>query len=580
MASNRFPRLLRILTGAIADADEVLQLEGRLERFVHFWALVTRQFIRHRCLVRASALSYSTLLALIPLLVVALNVTSSLLSPASETELTQFVEKTVASLAPAANIPAGPLLENRNLPLGSATNAAIIVTTAESATNAASVFALTATNPPPATATVNPQTEVARTIHELVQKAGNGTLRALGIILLIFTSISLLRGIEETFNDLWGVTRARHWLVQIPLYWMIISLGPLLLSAALGFPGSAHLQKIRALMESLPFLALVLKHAFSISVLSLALALLYKFTPNTKVEIKAALLGGVCAGAAWHLYNQLGFVLVARTMSANQFYGGVFLIVVLMGGLYLLWLIILFGSQIAYACQNHAAYLQDRIAENVNQRGREFVALRIMTTLGRRFQLGLRPATVPELAAELAVPSRLTQSILRILAATRLVTEAAGPEAAFLPARPLESINAHDILIAMRTGGGQELPLADQPELAEMYGEFARIEQAERAAASIVTLSALANRRPAPALVAPLPPLSAPTPEPLATHAPPAPEIPTEPGAAPPASPAPAAVENLAPTSPENEKPSSKASLEAPPRREPARPAEHTDFPL
>jgi len=580
MASNRFPRLLKILVGPIADADDVLQLEGRLERFVHFWALVTRQFIRHHCLVRASALSYSTLLALIPLLVVALNVTSSFLRPASEAELTQFVEKTVASLAPSANIPTSPLIENTDFLAGSATNGAMIVTAAEPVTNAASALALIATNTLPTVTSVNPQTEVARTIHELVQKAGNGTLGALGFILLIVTSISLLRGIEETFNDLWGVTRARHWLVQIPLYWMIISLGPILLSTALGLPGSAHLQPIRALMGSIPFLALLVKHAFSISVLSLALALLYKFTPNTKVEYKAALLGGVCAGATWHLYNQLGFLLVARTMSASKFYGGVFLIVVLMGGLYLLWLIVLFGSQIAYACQNHAAYLQDRIAENVNQRGREFVALRIMTSLGRRFQQGLSPATVPELAAELAIPSRLTQSILRTLATTHLVTEAAGPEAAFLPARPLESINAHDILIAMRTGGGQELPRADQPELTEIYGEFARIEQAERAAASTVTLAALANRRPAPILMAPPAPLAEPAVEPLATNPPAAPEIPIEPAVTPPTGLDPAAVETPALTSPEHEKPSTEVSPEVPPRREPARPAEHTDFPL
>ncbi|HEX4349218.1 MAG TPA: hypothetical protein VH251_02465, partial [Verrucomicrobiae bacterium] len=81
MASKRFSRLFKILAGAVADEDEIFQLDGRLERFVHFWALVTRQFIRHRCFVRASALSYSTLLALIPLLAVTLNVTSSFLSP-------------------------------------------------------------------------------------------------------------------------------------------------------------------------------------------------------------------------------------------------------------------------------------------------------------------------------------------------------------------------------------------------------------------------------------------------------------------------------------------------------------------
>ena len=122
MASKRFSRLLKILASAVTDADEIFQLEGRLERFVHFWAVVTRQFIRYRCFVRASALSFSTLLALIPLLAVALSVTSSLLSTENEAKLTQFVERTVASLAPPAGIPANALPAVSNSPALSATN--------------------------------------------------------------------------------------------------------------------------------------------------------------------------------------------------------------------------------------------------------------------------------------------------------------------------------------------------------------------------------------------------------------------------------------------------------------------------
>jgi membrane protein len=173
--------------------------------------------------------------------------------------------------------------------------------------------------------------------------------------------------------------------------------------------------------------------------------------------------------------------------------------VLLMGGLYILWLIILLGAQIAYAYQNRTAYLRDRLAENVNQRGREFVALRIMTCLGQRFKTGLPPATVPAISLELGVPSGLAQSVLRTLAATQLVREVAGGEAAFVPARPLDTINAYDILTAMRTGTGQDLPMAEAPALTAIYGEFARIEQAERTAASSISLLALTDRLALPA---------------------------------------------------------------------------------
>jgi membrane protein len=568
MASKRFSRLFKILSGAVADADEIFQLDGRLERFAHFWALVTRQFIRHRCLVRASALSYSTLLALIPLIAIALGVTSSLLKDTDQAKLDQFVEKMVSSVTPQANVPENS--GNNSNSLASATNSVAENNFNNADTNAAAVTTSNAPSAAPAEpiVTINTQKEVARWIHDLVQKTSGGALGVTGIIVLVFTAISLLRGIEETFNDIWGVTRGRNWLLQIMLYWTIITLGPLLLTTALGLTGSVHFQNTRSFFESTPLLAPLVKHLLPIAILSLALGLFYKLTPNTKVEFGAAMIGGSCAGAAWHIYNQLGLLLAAKAISASKFYGSLFLIVLVMGGLYILWLIILFGAQIAYAYQNRAAYLQDRLAENVNQRGREFVALRIMTCLGQRFQNGERPVTVPQIATELGVPSRLTQSVLRTLAATRLVTEVAGAEAAFVPARPLDAINAHDILLAMRTGTGQELPMRDDSSLAEIYGEFARIEQAERTAASTVSLLALANRVPPRAALAELKKVE---PEKMFEVAHVA-EIKPQPE--------PVEIPKPAPFPEKIETPEPVVEKAEPPRRETVRPDEHMDFPL
>jgi len=574
MASKRFSRLIKILTGAVADADEIFQLEGRLERFAHFWALVSRQFIRHRCLVRASALSYSTLLALIPLLAIALSVTSTLLKDQDQEKLDQFVEKIVASVTPPGNFPTNSVAASANSAALLTTNFSAENTPVADETGANLPATVAPATAPPAEpiVTVNTQKEIAKWIHDLVKTTSSGALGVTGMIVLVFTAISLLRGIEETFNDIWGVTRGRNWLLQIMLYWTILTLGPLLLVTALGLTGSVHLQQTRNLLEASPFLAPVMHHVLPIAIFSFTLAWFYKLTPNTKVEFSAAMVGGLFAGAAWHFYNQLGFLLAAKVLSASKFYGSLALVVLLMGGLYIVWLIVLFGAQIAYAYQNRAAYLQDRLAENVNQRGREFVALRIMTCLGQRFQNGLRPATVPQISAELGVPSRLTQSILRTLAATRLVTEVAGAEAAFAPARPLDAINAYDILIALRTGTGQELPMSEAPALAEIYGEFARIEQAERNAAAGISLLALTSRVPARAALA--------EPQNIAPGKPvviaPAVEKNPDPEIIEASKPAPFPEK----AEEKNETPEPVAEKEDPPRREVVRPDEHTDFPL
>ena len=502
MASKRFSRLNKIFSGGAADAeDEIFLLEGWLERFVHFWVLVIRQFIRHRCFVRASALSYSTLIALIPLLVVALSVTSSLLKTQGEAQFQQAIEKLTSALIPPATLGTNVTASDRQ--------AVTIVTNNGSAglensdTNARATPLIGAGNAANnSVVPVNAQKEMARQIWVFVQKTQSGTLGATGVVLLIFVAISLLGRIEETFNDIWGVTRGRNLLTQIQLYSTAIMLGPLLLITALGLAGGAQFQSVKDFIAQTPVFGKIIFQFLPLLVLWLAFAFVYMLLPNTKVKFSAAFVGGAVAGTLWHLNNVFGYLFVSRVFTNSTIYGSLYLLPVFMAGIYFSWVILLLGVQIAYAFQNRAAYLQDRLADNVNQRGREFVALRLMTCLGQRFQNGLRPATVFQLSTELGIPSRLTQSVLRTLVHTQLVTEVAGQETAFVPARPLDAINAYDILLALRTGSGQELPLCEEPALVEIYGEFTRIEKAEREAASAISLLALANRVPLHAALA------------------------------------------------------------------------------
>jgi membrane protein len=496
MASKRFPRLIKILSGAAANAeDEVFQLEGRVERFVHFWALVIRQFIRNRSFVRASALSYSTLIALIPLLAVALGVTGSLLKGQDEAQFQHVVEKMVAAITPPASVDT-----NFSAVAAPGSNSvALVITNITAVTNLAGVVETETNIAPAPVVTVSAQKEIASKIWSFVQNTQSGTLGATGVVLLVFVAVSLLGRIEGTFNDIWGVNRGRNWLHQMQLYPTAIMLGPLLLITALGLAGGAHFQSVKNFVTHTPFVGKLIFDLLPLLVLWLAFALVYLLLPNTKVKFSAAFLGGAVAGTLWHLNSAFGFLYVSRVVTNSKIYGSIGLVPVFMMGVYFSWVILLFGAQVAYAFQNRSAYLLTRLADNVNQRGREFVALRLMTSLGRRFQSGQRPATIFQLSAELGIPSPLTQSVLRTLAHTRLVMEVAGVETAFVPARPLDAINAYDILLAMRTGTGQDLPRCEEPELAGIYGEFARIEKAERETASAISLLDLTNRLPAPA---------------------------------------------------------------------------------
>jgi hypothetical protein len=102
MSKKTLSRLNRILAGARSESEEpVLDAGGtKLEKFAHFWILVWRSFVRNRCPVRAAALSYTTLLALIPLLAVAMSVTSSLLKSEGEQGIEQFIQRFSDSIMP------------------------------------------------------------------------------------------------------------------------------------------------------------------------------------------------------------------------------------------------------------------------------------------------------------------------------------------------------------------------------------------------------------------------------------------------------------------------------------------------
>ena len=511
-------RLHKIREGARSLLDERSLHSGaelsRWHKFAHFWILVGRSFVRNRCPVRASALAYATVLAIIPMLAVAVSVTSSLLKKEGEDRIDEFIVKLVASVTPPAmvgtnapgpaTLPAGagsPLREpdpspaTTNLATGAAYALAPAAGAGEGITNGLPSFARDAQ-------AVKARRAVAHSIHEFIQNTRSGTLGVTGSVMLIFVAISMLSRIEDTFNDIWGVARGRSWLMRVMLYWSLISLVPVLLVVALGMATGQHLAGTRKLLTTMPFFGrFVLPVLFQlgpIAVLCLTFALVYLVIPNTRVHWRAALAGGLAGGILLHLNNAASVLYVSRVVSNSKIYGSLGLVPVFMVGLYFAWLILLFGAQVAYAFQNRAAYIEEKQVETINQRGREFVALRLMTCVGQRFLRGEPPPGLEEVATALAVPTRLVQQVMQTLCAARLIVESAGAEPAYLPARPLETITCHDILLAMRATRGQDLETRDEPARAEVYGEFHRIEEAERQAAASVTMLALVNRAQAP----------------------------------------------------------------------------------
>jgi membrane protein len=465
---------------------------SKLQRFAHFWVLSWKSFSGNRGPARAAALAYATLLALIPMLAVVMSVSSSFLKQEGEERIDQFIAKFVTSIAlsapKAAQAHQEPASEGNVSEQSSSEQGK-----GEESQKAPSGSDQPAGNYAKSDEVVKARHALAWNIAQFIQNTRSRTLGVTGSVLLIFAAISMLSQIEDTFNDLWGVARGRSWFMRIVLYWGVLSLAPLLVITAVGLATGPHLESTKKFLMLTPFIGNLTFRFLPVALLCLTFGVFYMLMPNTKVHFRAAMIGGLISGLLFHLNNVVSMLYVSRVVSNSRIYGSLGLVPVFMVGLYFAWWILLFGGQVAYAFQNRTSYIEEKQVESINQRGREFIALRLVTCVGQRFVRGEPPPGVAEISKALCVPSRLIQQIMETLAEARVVIETAG-EAAYVPARPLESITCHDILMALRANHGQELAARDEPSRSEVYGEFQRIQEAEREVASSVTLEALVNR--------------------------------------------------------------------------------------
>jgi membrane protein len=436
----------------IASHDQSTLSKWR--RMAHFWYMVGRSFVSNRAPVRASALAYTTLLALIPILAVFVSISTSFLKKDGEKPIDDLIQKAVAYAAPQLG-----LSETRD-PVDAAKNRAAVVAN----------------------------------IMSYIDNINSGKLGATAAIALIFVGISLLSTIEATFNDMWGVTRGRPWTQRIVQYWTVLSLGPLFIVTALTLNTSTQFSRVNRMIEASPFLAGFAFKILPVFVLIIALTFFYKLIPNTRVLWLPALVGGVVGGILLQANSLFSVIYLSKVVSFSKIYGSIGAIPIFLIGIYFSWLIVLFGSQVGYAYQNRLAYLQEREAESVNQQGREFVALRMMTYICQKFDAGEKAPTRTEMAKVIGVPTQLAAQVIVPLVHSRLLMEIQGEETGYAPGRPIDKISIEDVLCSLRAGQGRELATTDDPARAVVREQFERILLSEMQVANAVNFKTIVSR--------------------------------------------------------------------------------------
>jgi membrane protein len=319
-------------------------------------------------------------------------------------------------------------------------------------------------------------------INQTISNVHSGKLGTVGVLALLGMILFMLARIEETLNDIWGVSQGRSWYARMVNYWAAISLGPIVIAAAISFPTTLRLPEVQDFLGRLPIVGSLLIGLLPIPVLGAACALFYGLMPNTRVPWRAAMVGGLAAGILWHLNNTLSVHFVAEITRNSAIYGSLGIVPVVMVGLYFFWMLLLFGAQVAYTFQHRKSYAMNEKVEAVHQAGRELVALRVMVESARAFAAGHRAPTASSLAERLEVPGQLIRQVTGRLVKAGLLIEVAQQECGYAPARPLDEVRVADVLEAMRRGLGRFLPTSQDAWEGVVKGALDGVRQAEHQA--------------------------------------------------------------------------------------------------
>lgn len=249
-----------------------------------------------------------------------------------------------------------------------------------------------------------------------MQQASQGLFVGVGIVVLLWTMISLMSNIEDTFNTVWGVTHARSFGRKVIDYTAIMFLLPILMICSSGISVMASY----ALVDNprLHFITPALKVALDVAPFVLtwmSFTGMYLAFPNTKVRFKNAFLSGIFAGTAFQILQYLFLSGQIYVSKYNAIYGSFAFLPLMLIWLQLSWLILLTGCVLTYSLQNVFAYNYMGDISDVSQSYRREVELVITALVFRRFRRGRTPYTLYDLSKHYDLPMKLVNHSVEAL---------------------------------------------------------------------------------------------------------------------------------------------------------------------
>jgi membrane protein len=334
--------------------------------------------------------------------------------------------------------------------------------------------------------------EITRRVIAFVDNQQVGVLGAVGVAGLFYTVLSLIGKIEDALNNIWRVRCPRSLGRQFSDYLSVVLVGPVLVFTALALTASAQSYwLVQRFLEFKPlgWVVPLVTRLMPLILLCAAFTFLYQFVPHTRVRLRSALVGGVVAGLLWQVAG-VGFTkFVAGSSSYAAIYSSFAILILFLIWLQLGWLIVLVGAEVAYYHQHPGAYRKHTSHRGHSQLFREELALAALVELTQRALEGRPPSDPAQLAAALGFPLSSLEELIDGFVQRGLLLRAAEPAGITLARLP-EQIPVVEILDTLRSADSTA-PACGKEE--QVLGILQRRDQAVRHALDGLTLRSLAS---------------------------------------------------------------------------------------
>lgn len=330
--------------------------------------------------------------------------------------------------------------------------------------------------------------ENTRVLLEFVQSYLNetksGVFLGVGIVALFYSVINLTNNIEVTFNRIWHVRKSRTILRKVTDYFSMFLLLPVLIVISSGM--SIYVGQIASGLEGYQILAPIVK--FFIKLIPFVItwgmfSALYMFMPNTHVKMRPAIISGITIGTAYQIFQFLYISSQVYVSRYNAIYGSFAALPLFLLWLQLSWSLILFGVELTYAQQNLKHYSFDYDTRNISRRYQDFVTILILSIIAKRFQNNERPLSALEISDNHIIPIRLVQLVLDTLIEVDVIHETIidnkTEEVGYQPSIDLESLTVSFVLNRINAQGSEDFKLDLEGEFKDQWETILRMEQVQ-----------------------------------------------------------------------------------------------------